>query len=216
MTLQEPTICTILTKKSLAHARTLARSFFDQHANGHMVALLVDEIDDYFDATAELFDVIPVERPNIPGFPTMTMCYSQRELCAAVKPYFLDYLLQERGCTSVCYFDPEITIHAPLDTPFALLETKLMVLIPHLLHPIPEDCFPPDEQQILQQGVYNLAFLGLAKHPECERFLTWWQQHVQRDCLLAPEQGLYLDQRWMDLVPTLFADVQFIVIRVAV
>ena len=204
----EPTICTIFTKNKLAHVRTLAQSFFAQHPNGHMVALLVDESDGYFDPAAEPFEIVAADAINISGFGAMTMRYAQQELCAAVKPYFLAYLLQERGYARICYFDPEMTIHGTLDNLFQLLETKLMVLTPYLLDPIPADRFQPDEKAILQWGSFNLGFLGLAQHAECERVLSWWQQQTARHCLIDPTQGLYLDQRWMNLAPTLFADVQ--------
>ena len=203
----EPTICTIFTKNKLAHVRTLAQSFFVHCPDGHMVALLVDEIGGYFDPAAEPFEIVAVDTINIPGFDAMTMRYEQQALCAAVKPFFLAHLLQERGISRVCYFDPDVMLYAPLDNLFALLATKLLVLTPHLLDPIPDDRYQPDAQQIVQWGIFNLGFLGLANHSACDRFLRWWQQHMEKDCLLDPEQGLYLDQRWLDLAPTLFADV---------
>jgi len=114
----EPIICTIFTKDKLAHVRTLTQSFLTQYPSGKVVALLVDEIDGYFNPTIEPFEIIAVDSLIIPSFPALTMRYEQRELCAAVKPYFLSYLLQERDYDCVCYFDPTCVIYSPLDEIF--------------------------------------------------------------------------------------------------
>lgn len=168
--------------------------------------MLVDELDGYFDPASEPFTLILARDLEIPDFQTMTFRYTILELNTAIKPFFLEYLFTHCGCQQLCYFDPDITINHPLDEIFNLLETKLMVLTPHLLDFL-EDDFLPDEPYILRSGVYNLGFIGVAQHPELSRFLHWWQRRLKEMCVVDTARGLFTDQRWMDLAPGFFDDV---------
>ena len=200
------TICTIVSKNYLAYARVLSNTFLRHHPDGQIFVLLVDEIDGYFDPAGEPFITIPIKDIGISDFSAMLFRYTVLELNTAVKPYFLEYLFKTYGCDKLCYFDPDITIHHPLDEIFSLLDHNLMVLVPHLLDFL-EDGRLPDEPYILRSGVYNLGFVGVAKHPELWRFLHWWQRRLEKHCLVDVAQGLFTDQRWMDLAPGFFDDV---------
>ena len=35
-------------------------------------------------------------------------------------------------------------------------------------------------------------------------FLRWWEERLRRDCRISPEEGLFVDQRWVDFVPSYF------------
>ncbi len=35
------------------------------------------------------------------------------------------------------------------------------------------------------------------------QLLDWWSERLATDCLVAPERGYFVDQRWMDLAPGL-------------
>jgi hypothetical protein len=39
------------------------------------------------------------------------------------------------------------------------------------------------------------------------RFLAWWKERLWKHCRHDPAHGFHYDQRWLDLVPTLFDDV---------
>lgn len=204
--MNKPVICTINTKSYLAHARTLAKTFLHHHPAGNVFMLLVDEIGDHYDPADEPFTTILAQDLNIPNFSTMSFRYTLFELSCALKPYLMEYLFNEYGCDKLCYFDVDITINHPLDEIFALLDSKLMVLVPHLLDFL-EDGYHPDERSILQAGAYNAGFIGVAQHPELERFFHWWQRRLEKQSVVDTAQGLFADQRWMDLAPGLFADV---------
>ncbi len=204
--MNQPSICTIISKNYLAHARVLAKTFLHHHLNGQVFVLLVDEIDSYFDPEVEPFTTILVKDLGIPNFSTMTFRYTVLELNTAVKPYFLEYLFAKYDLDKLCFFDPDITINHPLDEIFNLLGHNLMVLVPHLLDFL-EDGYQPDEQYILRAGTYNLGFIGIARHPELSRFLHWWQRRLEKHCMVDTARGLFTDQRWIDLAPGLFDDV---------
>jgi len=40
--------------------------------------------------------------------------------------------------------------------------------------------------------------------PPARAFLEWWWERLEHHCRHAPEHGLHLDQRWLDLAPGLF------------
>ncbi len=201
-----PVICTIVAKNYLAHARCLVDSFLEQHPTGRAFVLLVDRPDGYFDPAQERFTTVLAEDLGIPNFKAMTFRYTVLELSTAVKPFFLQHLFQNYEYDKICYFDPDIYFYRPLDEIWTALDTYAIVLIPHLLGPL-DDEFLPNELTILRSGAYNLGFLGLSRHPQTEQLLNWWQGKMHKYCVVAFEQGLFVDQRWMDLAPARFSSV---------
>lgn len=207
--MNEPIICTIITKKYLAHARTLAKTFLRHHPIGRVFVLLVDEIEGQYDPAAESFTTILARELNFPQLSAMLFRYTTFELICALKPYLLSYLFKEYNCRKICYFDSDITINHPLDDIFNLLDSNLVILTPHILNFL-EDGLYPNDQAILQAGAYNAGFIGVAQHPELDRFLQWWQRKLEKHCMVDLTQGLLADQRWLDLMPSLFADVHIL------
>jgi glycosyltransferase involved in cell wall biosynthesis len=199
-----PVMCTIVAKNYLAHARTLVDSFLEQHPEGRAFVLLADRPDGFFDPGTERFATVLAEELGIPDFQAMLLRYTVLELSTAVKPFFLEHLFQQYDLQRLCYFDPDIFFYQPIDKIWAALETYAIVLIPHLLGPL-DDGFNPNELTILRSGAYNLGFLGLSRHPETDHLLKWWQDKMHRYCVVAFDQGLFVDQRWMDLVPARYA-----------
>ena len=74
---------------------------------------------------------------------------------------------------------------------------------PHLTAPMPRDGLRPSETDILISGSFNLGFAGFAGGDEVDELLDWWAERLATDCLVAPERGYFVDQRWMDLAPGL-------------
>jgi glycosyltransferase involved in cell wall biosynthesis len=199
--------CTIISKNYLAHARVLAESFKVCHPDIPFFVLLVDRNDGSISATREAFEVIELEELAAPDLPRLCFQYSVIELNTAVKPYLLAHLLEERGFERLIYFDPDILIVNGLDEVWRLLDEQSIVLTPHLTEPVEDDGKKPSEIDILLSGTYNLGFLGVAKSKTTDRLLTWWQERLYDRCVVAHDEGLFTDQRWMDLVPGFFDDV---------
>jgi glycosyltransferase involved in cell wall biosynthesis len=196
-------ICTIIAKNYLAHARCLTESFLAQHPGGQVFVLLADEIDGAFDPAAERFTTIEARSLGIPEFEQMAFRYSVVEFNTAVKPFFMEYLFERYDLPSLCYFDPDIYFYQPLARLKELLASQAVVLTPHLLDFLDDNCMP-DEPYILRAGVYNLGFIGLARGPDLHTLLRWWQRKLIRDCVIDVARGLFVDQRWIDLVPGMF------------
>jgi glycosyltransferase involved in cell wall biosynthesis len=199
-----PVICTIVAKNYLAQARCLVDSFLEQHPNGHAFVLLVDRPEGYYDPAQESFTTVLAEELGIPDFEEMIFRHTVLELSTAVKPFFLEFLFENYAYDQLCYFDPDIYFYQPIDEIWEKLGQYAIVLIPHLMGPL-DDEHLPNELTILRSGAYNLGFLGLSRHAQTEEFLRWWQGRMKKYCFVAFDQGLFVDQRWVDLVPARFS-----------
>ncbi len=118
-----------------------------------------------------------------------------------MKPFLVRHLLAEGG-EPVAYLDPDILVFLPLDGIELLAREHDIVLTPHTSVPLPEDGFPPGEVAFLEAGVFNLGFIAVGAG--AVPFLDWWAERLSRRCLVATQQHLFVDQKWIDLVPCYF------------
>lgn len=200
-----PAICTIVSKNYLAHARALVESYFRHHPGGRAFVLLADRIDGYFDPKAEKFMLIEAADLGIPAFDQMAFRYNITEFNTAVKPFFLEYLFERYELPELIYFDPDIYIYAPLTELARKLKDHPIVLIPHITDFL-DDGRQPDDVYILRAGVHNLGFIGLRDGTDSRRLLNWWKARLLRDCVIDFPRGVFVDQRWLDLVPGVFGN----------
>jgi len=196
-------ICTIVARNYLAAARVLARSFRVYHPTGTCWTLVVDDLDHKLDDAQEPFTLIRPEALAIDRWDEMTAGYSVLELSTAVKPWLLRHLLVDRDAEHIIYLDPDIQIFAPLTEVGDLLAEHAVVVSPHLTAAMPRDDLRPSETDILVSGSFNLGFGGFAAGEQVNELLDWWSERLATDCLVAPERGYFVDQRWMDLAPGL-------------
>lgn len=198
-----PAACTIISRNYLAYAKVLAKSYFKHIPNGRFYVLVVDELPEN-----EVLDVaMEVVKPSDLGldhFYEMSFKYNVTELSTAVKPSFLRHLIDARGEDRVIYFDPDILILNDLRALIYIMGGTDILLTPHILSPIPLDGRRPAEQDILIAGAYNLGFLALRRSPAVAALLAWWEERLRDHCRIDPAKGLMTDQKWIDLVPSLF------------
>jgi glycosyltransferase involved in cell wall biosynthesis/SAM-dependent methyltransferase len=199
-------ICTIIAKNYVAAARVLAESFREHNPDGTCSVLVIDQHEGYIDPASEPFELITIPQLEIERFERMATLYTVLELATAVKPWLLRYLLGKGGAERVVYLDPDIQIYDSLAELDRLLGEHHVVLNPHLTHAMPRDGLRPSETDILIAGAYNLGFMGLAAGPQTDEMLDWWSERLETDCVVAPERGLFVDQRWMDFAPGLIPD----------
>lgn len=200
-------ICTIISKNYLPYARVLTESFL-KHNKGEVFVLLVDRVEGYFKPEDEKFKLIEMEeiRDMVPEFDKFCFQYTILELNTAIKPYFLEYLFKKHNMKKLIYFDPDILITDNLGEISRFLDKYSIVLTPHLTAPI-EDDYKPGEIEILQAGSFNLGFIALSNTETTAAHLKWWQKRLHNHCVVAIERGLFVDQKWMDLVPGFYDDV---------
>jgi glycosyltransferase involved in cell wall biosynthesis len=205
----ELTVCTIVSANYLAFARVFAASLATFHPGARVVVLLVDRVDGRFDSDQEPFELLQVEEmPTLPDPLPFLFKYTVLEANTAVKPYLLEHLMSQ-GAERVLYLDPDIQLFGRLHRVEEALESSNIVLTPHLTAPI-EDGRLPDELAIMRSGTYNLGFLALARSETTESFLRWWQDRIFDRCISRVEEGLFVDQKWVDLVPGMFDGVHIL------
>lgn len=196
-------ICTIIAANYAPFARVLAESFAEHHPDARCFVLVIDDLDGHIDPAAEPFEILTPGDLAIEHFDRMAALYDVLELSTAVKPWLLRHLLNVRGCETLAYLDPDIEIHDSLEEIERLLHEHRLVVTPHLTAPMPRDGLRPSETDILIAGSYNLGFIGLAPGPDTDALLDWWGERLETDCIVAPDRGFFVDQRWMDFAPGL-------------
>ena len=202
--------CTIVAKNYLPMARVLSDSWRKLHPDCPMFVLFLDSPQGFFRPEDEQFHSVFVSDLQIRNLPGFLFKYSILEASTAVKPYLLNYLFHGRSVDKLLYLDPDILIFESLDGLRHMLEHANLLLTPHLLSPLPADGRGQNEHEILQAGSYNLGFLGIRHTLESVRFLRWWQDKLYHQCIVSFENNLFVDQRWVDMVPSLFQGVQIV------
>src|SRR5438270_401368 len=202
---ESPTICTIIAKNYLAHARVLCSSFLEHHPNGKCYVLVVDEWRGFIDPTTEQFTLVSLEDIGLPE-PLDVFCfkYNVTELCTAVKPFFLEWLFAHERSDRAIYLDPDILVTASLDALFQRLDSANALLIPHLDTPYPNDGLLPDDRHILISGIFNLGFLGVRSSDDTSHMLRWLQEKLSDNCVIDHAHGFFVDQRFFDIAFNVF------------
>jgi glycosyltransferase involved in cell wall biosynthesis/2-polyprenyl-3-methyl-5-hydroxy-6-metoxy-1,4-benzoquinol methylase len=195
--------CTIIAQNYLAHARVLAESFLRHHPDSSFTVLVIDAA--AFSGRPEPFETLLPTQIGLEEreFQRMATIYDVLELATAVKPWLLRRLLADNGGV-VAYFDPDIEVFASLDEISVLAEEHSIVLTPHITAAASRESNEFSEDAVLNAGVYNLGFIGVRAGDETQRFLDWWMERVARECLVEPQRGRFVDQRWVDFAPSLF------------
>lgn len=194
--------CTIAAKATLPTARVVATSFAEQHPDVPFFVLLADESEGLLDPAAEEFKLVGLDELDLPDLRSRCFRYEREQLSYALTPTLLRHLLG-RGFERALFIKQESLVCGSLDIALAGLDDSAVLLTPHLLQPLGTD----RELTILMSGVYNLGFLGVADRAPAHQFLEWWEARLGTDCRHAIEEGLHWEQRWADLVPSLFEDV---------
>ncbi|HEX4332086.1 MAG TPA: glycosyltransferase [Usitatibacter sp.] len=197
---------TIASKNYLAYATTLAESYLRFHPDHDFIVALVDKADGLVPARLACgAEVIEIANFAIPDLGRFIYRYTIMELNTAVKPFVMNELLERRGYETLVYLDPDIQVFGPLASVHAALAGASIALTPHIRRPY-EDGALPSDLTILQSGTYNLGFIGVRAGETAKRMLEWWSGKLYRDCVVDIPKGLFVDQKWIDLVPGFFPD----------
>ena len=199
--------CTIVSPNYLAYARVLAQSYLAQHPGQRFFVLLVADLHDPAPFLGGGFEPVMLHEIGLRDLRAEAMKYDILELNTNVKPAFMRYLLQQHALDTLVYLDPDIFVYAPLEPVFAALDAgSSAVVTPHMTTPV-WDGKSPGEQDLLYNGTYNLGFIAVSSSAESMRLLDWWDVRCLDAGFSEGRTGLFVDQKWINLVPGLFADV---------
>lgn len=202
-------IFTLCSNNYLAMAKTLGESVLAQHPDFTFVTGLVDHQEPGIDYTRFPGKVIPVEELGIDGFDRMQLNYNIIELNTSVKPFYFQYLFKTYpSATIVVYLDPDTCLYNRLDPVLPAGGKDAIVLTPHISQPIPLDGLYPDENLVLNHGIYNLGFLALHRSDDSDQLLAWWAERMVDHCKIDLVNGFFTDQLYMNLAPLFFNGVR--------
>lgn len=198
----------------LNRARVLASTLKAQHPDWILWAVLTDKEPEgfHFDLEHENFDgVLTAEDLFGEGTDSWLFGHDVVEACTAVKGMASVALLKQPGCEKLVYFDPDIAVINPMDEVIDLLDTHSIVLTPHQTDPEPRAnrwAIQDNEIASLNYGVFNLGFVAMANDDEGRRFAQWWDDRLRDWCHDRIDIGVFVDQKWCNLVPCFFDNVK--------
>ena len=192
---------TIATQDRAAQSRVFARSARQRHPDARLTVLVPDS-DESPRIFADCYDlVISVEELSLTGLADMRFRYSTAELCFALKPWLIRHVLEKLPDQPVYYFDSDIELFAPLsEVEEALAQGANLVLTPHILRPAPDQ---HRERAQLRSGSFNAGFLAVAPSAPARAFVAWWCDRVRTGCTNDHPEGMYGDQKWLELAPSI-------------
>lgn len=130
--------------------------------------------------------------------------YSAFELTCALKSQ-AGYWLMQHGVQQLLYLDADVRLYQPVDRIFDELPREGVLLTPHLRSRLPEDGRYPTNVDLLRTGNFNAGIWAARiektqpwSTSETHRILSWWRTCCQRDCIVDPHDGLFVDQKWLD------------------
>ncbi|MBU4609192.1 glycosyl transferase [Achromobacter sp. GG226] len=189
--------------------RMLFQSIRKHHPEWKLHLALADELRPHIDLSQEPFDQVwAVADLEIPDWKGWAYCHTIVELATAIKPFVLGRLLDLPDAKKVIYLDPDTVAFSPLDDIIEALDSANIVLTPHQTKP--ETSLPAvidNEICSLKHGIYNLGFVAVAATDVGRAFAAWWGERIYHFCRADIPNGLFTDQRWIDLVPAFFTDV---------
>jgi hypothetical protein len=159
-----------------------------------------------FEPEAEPFEVVPLQDLGIENVRQLCFWYPRAEVSIAAKPHLLSYL-HDRNYAGAVFLDADILVLNRLDRLFQATTDHAVALTPHLVDSLSGSDRVARELNILQCGVYNGGFVGVSSTSAGRQFLAWWKDRLRKHCRHDLAQGSHYDQRWLDLVPSLFDDV---------
>ncbi|MGI0481911.1 hypothetical protein ACN4EE_14140 [Geminocystis sp. CENA526] len=205
-------IFTSCTNNYLPKARVLGNSLKKFHPNLQFHLILCDRISDKIHLENEPFDsIITIEELPISNFKSWIFKHNLVEMCTAVKGLGFLEIFKRYNCDNVIYFDPDIAIFYPLNELLENFNHSSILLTPHQLEPEKtKEMVIDNEICFLRYGTFNLGFLGVKNSEEGIKFLEWWSSRCLNFCYDDPANGLYTDQRSIDLVPSFFSDISIL------
>ena len=186
--------------------RVLFHSLRKYHPEWRLHLVLADELRTNINLSQEPFDEFhAASELGIPSWRGWSFCHSIVELATAIKPFMLARLLKLPGCKKVIYLDPDTVVFSRLDDIIDALNSSDILLTPHQTRPeLTLSAVMDNEISSLKHGIYNLGFIGVSASEVGHEFADWWSKRLYHFCRIDIPNGLFTDQRWIDLVPAFF------------
>jgi hypothetical protein len=195
---------TVVTPNYLAHALSLKKSFLQHNPDADFFIGILGYESHCPEMTADnCYFVNSLNDTRIEG---MISRYQPFEMNCALKPFFAAHILEQYGHVQrLIYLDSDMYVFGR----FASLTDAAITLSPHRTKNteyLPE----PKNYSIIslnRYGVYNAGYFELQRKEEAFAFLDWWKNLLEHTGYEKPDEHLFSDQLWLNLVHSFFDDV---------
>ncbi len=196
-------VCSLSTKSHVPLLNTFAQSV-RRHFAGRIYLLVVDSDDaSLIPEGTTLVRLQDVIEPT--AWSELVARYNILELCCVLKSYLMRFLAKTVD-VPILYMDADTYVMGPLAPVLPASPDFSVLLTPHLLSPQPGQRSAV-EIVMLSVGVFNGGVVGVGRGADRIRFLDWWRDRVTAYAYDSREQGVFTDQKWLDLVPSYFNNV---------
>jgi len=183
-------------------AKTVMESIARSGTSAERFVFLVDAGADMDRYSSNLFRTITLECISVPNRQQTCFTHSSFEMSALSKPFVMDYLLG-RGYAKVLYIDADTYVYHSLDHTIGQLDYHDGLFTPHITRSLDGEHMPND-LDILTAGTINTGFFALKACNTTGALLKWWQEKVIHDCYNEAQRGVFVEQKWIDLISSLF------------
>lgn len=192
---------TICARNYFAQALLLAESFRSRNPSADFHIILMDRRDEAFASRFPSISIIWVEDIGLPHFHANALRFDVIEFSTNVKPHCLSLFLNTYQ--KVLYLDPDTFVFDTLAPVYDELDHHSIVMTPASMTPV-LDGHRPDDVEFLRVGVFNLGFIGVSACEEARHFVRWWSDRCLSDGFHETQSGVFVDQKWINLVPCYF------------
>ncbi len=201
-------IFAIVTPNYLPQAENLMRSVRAHSKDTALLILVVGSAKPIVASDKNFCTIIDYAKwaKDDPQLLNLAFQYTPFQLCCAIKPYAAKKIMRDYEFKKLIYLDADILCFSPFDFVFKSLEQAPFILTPHLVDPSKtlNDGRFPQENTIIASGTFNMGFFATAANEEAIQILDWWQARTFYRCEQNIPAGIFVDQKWADLIPGLF------------
>jgi hypothetical protein len=195
-------LCTVASRQYLPYARALAESITRTNPGAVLWVLLAEDLRHETDRDAEPFRALWNEDLCIDPAELHRMYLIHRgDFLAVAKPYLLRHVVEMTGEPAL-FIDSDIQVYAGLEDIGDRIADRGVVLFPHITGPFPLDGCLPNDTMILNAGTYQAGMIGIG--PRGLEALTFLESRLRRECHVNAAEARVNEQRWLDLLPSLF------------
>jgi len=200
---------TVIAQNYVALAATLNKSMRDSNPETEFIIILVDGVPSEISEYAKKYNLnikSAIDFMDKEKFQKMAFYYEITEFCTSIKPFIMHKLIEHANI--VTYIDPDIYVYQNFENNiYNELINHDILLTPHICEPI-HDAYLPNEDVHLKSGTYNLGFISVKNSESTLKFLNWWKSKCETECFNESCRGLFVDQKWINLVPGMFENVK--------
>lgn len=201
-------IGTVVTNSHLARAKVLAKSIKLHQPEIKVIVCLVErhlnpDLTDF-----QYFDEVVLAKDTWVGndgeFDRILFKYEAWEACCFAKATLFDYIFNKYSEENhVLFLDSDMEVISPLeDLPHRFNRSSILLSPQHMYKGMEYDNF--------KYGVYNAGLIGVSRTPDGLGFIKWWKKRLERHSYFGDYDTLFAEQKWLNLVPSLFDGVEVI------